>query len=137
MTDTTKPTPIVRRIDIIKREPEPDGTAAVLIFNEMVRMLNKRDNIAVKFGLEDREKEDCNVVNVEMTVNGVPVDPIVALTECWTRMVAHYERDVADKAMEMLKATRLGSLLYILQDAEWRLEDELRSLFPDIQFSER
>jgi hypothetical protein len=137
MTDTTKPTPIVRRIDIIKREPEPDGTAAVLIFNEMVRMLNKRDNIAVKFGLEDREKEDCNVVNVEMTVNGVPVDPIVALTECWTRMVQHYERDVADKAMEMLKATKLGSLLYILQDAEWRLEEELRSLFPDIQFSER
>ena len=38
--------------------------------------------------------------------------------------------------MEMLKGTNLVNIVHTIQQAEWRLQKELRDHFPDIKFSE-
>lgn len=136
----SNPTPIVRRIDLLPRsndEGSDEHIAAMLLFSAVVQQsIEDASEMMVKFKLEDRTSPEPNHVDVTMTINGVPIDPVRAMVDTWKRMSSAYERDVADEAMKMLKATKLNGLLDTLRDAEYRLQDELRKLYPDIQFSE-
>lgn len=68
------------------------------------------------------------MVEVEVRVNGVVV-PFVEVAEVGLDlMVKRYEADVKRAALDLLKGSRLYDLQMALEQAEWRIEDEISKL---------
>ena len=98
--------------------------ASVLLLEAMVKKAGK-NNLLQTFGIESNSGGN---VEVQLTVNGENVDFESTVNEMWTRLTTNYETHVLERAKELISCTRLNKLHNLLQDAEWKIEEELIKL---------
>jgi hypothetical protein len=90
-----------------------------------------KSDIEQKFNLPDRASREQVEVEVELTINGVPVSFQKSVDELWERTMAQYEQRILEKAKELVSASRLGKLQEIIERAEWQLQEEIETLYND------
>lgn len=109
--------------------PTDRTTPAIYLLNTMTREVKRGDLLEhFKIPLVDGQK---TVVEVEMKINGVPVNFSESIQDMWDRMFSSYEDDVLRKAKELLSATRFDRLNDLLNVAEWEIEQEVTKLLDD------
>ena len=107
--------------------PADHSTVAIYLINTMSREA-KHVNLLEHFKIK-RVVGDAVTVDVELLINGVPVDFQKSIEEMWERLSSRYNEDVLEKAKQMLSNTRLGKLNDLLDNATWQIEEELNTLF--------
>lgn len=112
-----------------KINPIDGKNSSILLLNAMTREC-KHGDILEHFKIEQEEGLD-STVGVELIINGVHVDVKKSLDEMFDRLVARYDEKVLEKAKELISETRLGRLQDLLQDAEFKIEQELNLLFKE------
>jgi len=111
-------------VDILERR-----TAPMLLMNAMAALsegkkLDYIDLFQIKVG-----EPDSNMMQVEVTVNGVAVDFTGALQEGLDIIFDAVDQHVKDKALELLKEhPTLMNLQYELESADWKIRDALDKL---------
>jgi hypothetical protein len=104
---------------------------AVIVMNAMAATKGvDPDDFLKTFNIEvpTNPTDDYPVVEMEVRINGVLVPFLQEVEIGLNKIVDDHERDVKKAALEMLKASRLSSLLSALDNAEWRIEDEIQRL---------
>lgn len=107
--------------------PTDHTTPAIYLLNTMSREA-KRSDLLEHFKIK-RVDGQKTTVEVELKINGMPVDFSKSIQEMWDRMFNRYEDDVLEKAKELLSATRFDKLNQILSAAEDEIEKEVKNLF--------
>jgi len=110
---------MISRVNVVDH-----SVASILILEAMVATVGDRGEIVKHF--------DCNAagVEVQMLVNGQPVDAVKALTDAWERLESGFEERAKEKAMEMIQGAGLRSLLDAIEQAEWQIRDKLEAVCP-------
>jgi len=108
-------------------DPTTRTAPAIFLINVMSKESDPR-NLLSHFKIDQVEGQP-TLVNVELKINGVEVDFSKAITEMWDRLHSSHGDDVLKKAKELLRQTRFEKLNALLEEAEWKIEDELNTLF--------
>lgn len=70
-------------------------------------------------------------VDVQMTINGVPVDYSRSIIDLWERVKAHRDKEVLAKAKELISMTRFSKLNERLDDLEYAAIREIDALMSE------
>lgn len=108
--------------------PVSETAAGVVLINAMSDEA-KRQDLLEYFKVEIPTDGSFTKVKVEMKINGVEVNFSCAVTDMWNRLSDRYEEDVLEKAKELVGQSKLQRLTDLLQEAEYEIETEIRSLF--------
>jgi hypothetical protein len=65
-------------------------------------------------------------VEVEMTINGISVSVKDELKKLIRQLEDRFEQAVLERAQELVSASRLENLRQALDEAEWKIREELR-----------
>lgn len=103
-------------------DPVANNTPSVMLVNAMSAACGK-DDLVKLFGLTP--SKDMRV-EVELFVNGVPVPFMQTMTEAWQVLSDQLERNIREKALELVKGTKLAELMGTLENAHWAIEEEMR-----------
>lgn len=109
--------------------PTDHTTPAIFLINAISREAPRGDvlnhfNIVTKEGHKPE-------VDVELTINGVSVDFEKTVNEMWERLSNRFDEKVLEKAKELVSMSRFSKIEELIQDAEWKIEEELEKLFGD------
>ena len=107
------------KIDVLRKTP-----FAVLVLNAMSSVANKNGgDIISHFNLPTANPEQ---VEIEVKVNGVVI-PFTDEGQIGLNLIMdNYEKAVKEAAVELLKSSRLNGLLVALDNAVWKIEEEIR-----------
>lgn len=115
---------------IEKISPVERTTPGIYLLNTMSREA-KLSDLLEHFKIE-RVKGESVKVEVELKINGVPVNFSKSVEEMWERMLSSYNKDVLEKAKELISKTRFDGLNRIMDSVEYQMQCELEKLFPEI-----
>lgn len=99
-------------IDITK-----DTSTAIVQMNAFAMLTQAEQDAILPIDSKPR-----HMMEVEVRLNGVPVPLVKALDEAFALVFANENRRIEEKALEMLKARGLDSLVYAIQQAEYQIE---------------
>ena len=108
-------------------DPTRRDTPGIFLINVMSAEA-KRGDLLEHFKINLIRNEPTKV-EVELKINGVEVDFSRAITEMWNRLQDSYNADVMQKAKDLISQTRFEKLNELLQDAEYKISEELEELF--------
>lgn len=111
------------KIDITSFHRDDDHSMpAFLIFRAMVNSLvDKNEHVNAKFNM----KEGDSMVEVELKVNGVPVDIVQALAQTWRLADDNIDKRARQMALEMVTSAGLEKLRIVMEDAEIKIRNAL------------
>lgn len=109
-------------------DPTSGSTPSVMVMNAMAKACPDHLDITKFFRMDGDAKEIA--VEVEMLVNGVPVPFVETISEAWQALDAGLDSSIREKAVELIKGTKLQALLYQLEMAEWAIEEEIKKVLP-------
>jgi enamine deaminase RidA (YjgF/YER057c/UK114 family) len=97
------------------------NAASLLVLEAMCEKVGDGDILEVfKVGTDAK-------VEVKMFVNDVEVDVVQALNEAWERLEAVYEKNLLEKAKELVSMTKFEDLSHKLERAAWDIEQALEA----------
>lgn len=101
--------------------------AIVAVMNAMCEVLGPDSDIIKHFGIP--ADGDLSEVQVEVKVNGIVVPFVECLQPAMDRILASIDKEVEDKAIELLKSSPTLSNLYNeIENAEWKIREALEAV---------
>jgi ribosome-associated translation inhibitor RaiA len=103
-----------------------DGSAAGILLMNAMSAGAKDTEFDRLFVEPSRAKGEPIKVDVVLLVNGHEVPFMKCVNDAWKSIDERVDEMVREKAMELVSKSRLDGLMRALDDAEWRIEEELR-----------